>query len=119
MLFTGDKIKGPEAEKLGLVLKSVAPAALDAEVEALAERMAGVPVNQLMMQKLMVNQAIEAMGLRTTQMFATIFDGITRHTAEGLNFKQRAEKVGWKEAVRNRDQGTWDWTENRSINPGG
>jgi len=88
-------------------------------VEALAERISGVPVNQLMMQKLMVNQAIEAMGLRTTQMFATIFDGITRHTAEGLNFKQRAEKVGWKEAVRNRDQGTWDWTENRSINPGG
>ncbi len=87
------------------------------EVEALAERMAGVPVNQLMMQKLMVNQAIEAMGLKTTQMIATIFDGITRHSPEGLNFKHRAEQVGWKEAVRNRDQGTWDWTENRSINP--
>jgi enoyl-CoA hydratase len=117
MLFTGDKIKGPEAEKLGLVLKSVAPEKLDAEVEALAERMAGVPVNQLMMQKLMVNQAIEAMGLKTTQMIATVFDGITRHSPEGLNFKHRAEQVGWKEAVRNRDQGTWDWTENRSINP--
>ena len=117
MLFTGDKIKGPEAEKLGLVLKSVAPEKLDAEVEALAERMAGVPVNQLMMQKLLVNQAIEAMGLKTTQMIATVFDGITRHSPEGLNFKHRAEQVGWKEAVRNRDQGTWDWTENRSINP--
>jgi enoyl-CoA hydratase len=117
MLFTGDKIKGPEAEKLGLVLKSVASEKLDAEVEALAERMAGVPVNQLMMQKLMVNQAIEAMGLKTTQMIATVFDGITRHSPEGLNFKHRAEQVGWKEAVRNRDQATWDWTENRPINP--
>jgi enoyl-CoA hydratase len=117
MLFTGDKISGIEAEKLGLVLKAVPPESLDAEVEALAERMATVPVNQLMMQKLVVNQAIEAMGLKNTQLLATIFDGITRHSPEGLNFKKRAETVGWKEAVRDRDNGTWDWTENRPINP--
>ena len=116
MLFTGDKISGVEAEKLGLVLKAVAPEDLDLEVEALAARMATVPVNQLMMQKLVVNQAIEAMGLRNTQVLATIFDGITRHSPEGLNFKKRAENVGWKEAVRERDRGTWDWTNNRPIN---
>jgi enoyl-CoA hydratase len=119
MLFTGDKIDGREAEKLGLVLKAVPAATLDAEVEALAERMATVPVNQLMMQKMVVNQAIEAMGLLNTQRLATILDGITRHSPEGLNFKGRAEAVGWKEAVRDRDQGTWDWTTNRPINPGG
>lgn len=116
MLFTGDKISGREAQELGLVLKAVPEHRLDAEVEALAERIAGVPRNQLMMQKLMVNQALENMGLRTTQMIATVFDGITRHSPEGLNFKGRAETVGWKEAVRNRDQGTWDWTENRPLN---
>lgn len=116
MLFTGDRIRGPEAEKLGLVLKSVPAAELDAEVERLAERMATVPVNQLMMQKLVVNQAIEAMGLKQTQMFATIFDGITRHSPEGLNFKHRAEEMGWKQAVRERDLGTFDWTDNRPIN---
>ncbi len=119
MLFTGDKIKGPEAEKMGLVLKSVPAADLDAEVERLAERMATVPINQLMMQKLVVNQAIEAMGMKQTQMFATIFDGITRHSPEGLNFKHRSEKEGWKTAVRERDLGTYDWTENRPINPRG
>jgi len=54
-----------------------------------------VPVNQLMMQKLVVNQAIEAMGLKTTQLIATVFDGITRHSPEGVNFKRRAETVGW------------------------
>ncbi len=90
MLFTGDKIGGAEAEKLGLVLKAVPPENLDAEVEELAERIASVPVNQLMMQKLVVNQAIEAMGLKNTQVLATIFDGITRHSPEGLNFKRRA-----------------------------
>ena len=42
--------------------------------------MASVPQNQLMMQKLMVNQALANMGLHTTQMIATVFDGITRHT---------------------------------------
>jgi enoyl-CoA hydratase len=115
MLFTGDKITGSEAEKLGLVLKAVPPQDLDAEVEALAARMASVPVNQLMMQKLVVNQAIEAMGLKTTQLIATVFDGITRHSPEGVNFKRRAEAVGWKQAVRERDAGTWDWTANRPF----
>ena len=116
MLFTGDKIDGTEAERIGLVLKAVPADNLDDEVEKLAERMAGVPVNQLMMQKMVVNQAIEAMGLFNTQRLATLFDGITRHSPEGLNFKARSEEVGWKQAVDERDRGTYDWTQNRPIN---
>lgn len=115
MLFTGDKIDGREAETLGLVYKAVPAAALDEEVEQLAARISTVPVNQLMMQKLMINQALENMGLRTTQMLATLFDGITRHSPEGLTFKQRAEEVGWKQAVQERDQGSYDWTAKRPI----
>ena len=115
MLFTGDKIDGREAEKLGLVLKAVPAVRLDEEVDDLAHRMASVPQNQLMMQKLMVNQALSNMGLHTTQMIATVFDGITRHTREGLNFKRRAEEKGWKHAVDERDQGTFDWTTNEPI----
>ena len=116
MLLTGDTIDGREAERIGLVLKAVPADALDAEVEALAARMASVPQNQLMMQKLMINQALENMGLRSTQMVATIFDGIARHTPEGAAFKRRAESVGWAAAVRERDQGTYDWTADRPIN---
>jgi len=118
MLFTGDKIDGREAQNLGLILKSVPEDELDDEVDTLADRISGVPVNQLMMQKLVVNQAIEAMGLHQTQMFATLFDGVTRHSPEGLNFKARAEEFGWKQAARERDLGTFDWTQNRPINPG-
>ena len=115
MLLTGDKIDGREAEKLGLVYKAVPPDRLDAEVEALAARMSTVPVNHLMMQKLVINQAIEVMGLHNTQRFATIFDGITRHSPEGIHFKKRAEEIGWKAAVRERDDGSFDWTRNRPF----
>jgi enoyl-CoA hydratase len=115
MLFTGDRITGREAAEMGLVLKAVPDVRLDAEVEALAARMATVPINQLAMQKLVINQAIEATGLMQTQRLATIFDGITRHSPEGLAFKARAEQVGWKQAVRERDQGTYDWTRDRPI----
>ena len=82
------------------------PAAeLDAAVDALANRMAGVPKNQLMMQKLMINQAYENMGLASTQMIATLFDGITRHSPEGMWFKSYTEEHGFHEAVRLRDSG--------------
>lgn len=105
MLFTGDLVDGREAKALGLVLDAVPLAQLDARVEALAQRIAAVPKNQLMMQKLVVNQAIDAMGLPNTQMIATLFDGITRHTPEGLWFKKYAETHGFHEAIRWRDDG--------------
>ncbi|MCP5084108.1 MAG: crotonase/enoyl-CoA hydratase family protein [Alphaproteobacteria bacterium] len=116
MLLTGDQITGAEAERIGLVMKAVPAEVLGDEVEALAERMASVPVNQLMMQKMVINQAIEAMGLFNTQRLATLLDGITRHSPEGINFKTRSEAVGWKHAVDERDRGTYDWTEDRPIN---
>jgi enoyl-CoA hydratase len=105
MLLTGDLIGGQEAARLGLVLESVPRAQLDSRIAALAARIASVPKNQLMMQKMMVNQAYDAMGLANTQRFATLFDGITRHSPEGLWFKRRAEEAGFKQAVRERDSG--------------
>jgi enoyl-CoA hydratase len=105
MLLTGDTIDGRTAREWGLVHDAVPADKLDAAVDALAKRMAGVPKNQLMMQKLMINQAYENMGLATTQMFATLFDGITRHSPEGLWFKDYAEKQGFHKAVQWRDSG--------------
>ena len=105
MLLTGDTVDGTTAEKMGLVYQAVPRRLLDKTVDALARRMAGVPKNQLMMQKLMINQAYENMGLANTQMIATLFDGITRHSPEGMWFKNYAEKHGFHAAVRWRDSG--------------
>jgi enoyl-CoA hydratase len=105
MLLTGDLVDGREAARLGLVLEAVPRARLDPRVAELAARIASIPKNQLMMQKMMVNQAYDSMGLANTQRLATLFDGITRHTPEGLWFKRRAEDAGFKQAVRERDSG--------------
>jgi len=63
-----------------------------------------MPVNQLVMMKLLVNQSTYAQGLHTTQVLGTVFDGITRHTPEGYAFQRRAAEDGFKEAVRARDE---------------
>jgi enoyl-CoA hydratase len=105
MLLTGDTVDGTTAEKMGLVYQAVPRNVLDRTVDALARRMAGVPKNQLMMQKLMINQAYENMGLAGTQMMATLFDGITRHTPEGAWFKNYAVQHGFHAAVKWRDSG--------------
>ena len=104
-LFTGDLITGKEALAMGLVSATVPEPELNEHVVALATRISAVPKNQLMMMKLVVNQSVESMGLAQTQMFATLFDGIARHSPEGVWFKQRAEEKGFKEAVRERDSG--------------
>jgi enoyl-CoA hydratase len=105
MLLTGDTVDGRAAKAMGLVYDAVPAKDLDAAVNALARRMAGVPKNQLMMQKLMINQAYENMGLASTQMIATLFDGITRHSPEGVWFKEYAEQHGFHKAVQWRDGG--------------
>ncbi len=105
MLFTGDLVTGKEAEKMGLIYQAVPLDKLDETVNQLVNRIKGVPKNQLMMMKMMVNQAYDNMGLASTQMVATIFDGMARHSPEGMWFKSRAEEVGFKQAVAERDSG--------------
>ena len=80
------------------------PSELRERTEILVERIARVPVNQLMLMKLLVNQTLYAQGLHATQVLGTVFDGITRHTAEGYAFQQAAAGEGFREAVRERDE---------------
>jgi len=108
-LLTGDEIPARTAADIGLVLEVVPDDALQAHAFALAQRMARVPVSQLVMLKLLVNQTAENMGLTASRTLGTLFDGIARHTQEGLDFVRRAEEVGFRQAVRERDDPFGDY----------
>ncbi|MDP9920833.1 enoyl-CoA hydratase/carnithine racemase [Variovorax boronicumulans] len=105
LMFTGDTITGTQAADWGLANFAVPAAQLDEATLALAQRIAGVPSSHLMMHKMVVNQVWHSMGLEQTQMFATVFDGITRHNPEGMWFRRQAEAEGFKSAVQWRDSG--------------
>ena len=104
LLLTGDSITGAQALEWGLATEAVPAAVLDEVFEELLGRVARLPVNQLIMHKLLVNQAIESQGLAATQALGTFFDGIARHTPEGHAFQRRAAEAGFKQAVRERDE---------------
>lgn len=103
LLFTGDSLSGEEAVAWGLAIECAPQDRLDERFEILLERVARLPINQLMMMKLLINQTLMAQGLYTTQLLGVLFDGITRHTPEGYAFQQRAAQVGFRQAVRERD----------------
>jgi len=108
-LLTGDAIPAAEAARIGLILEVVPDAELLSRARALAERMAELPTTQLVMLKLLCNQTVENMGMASTRTLGTLFDGIARHTEEGLAFVRRAEEVGFRDAVRERDDPFGDY----------
>jgi enoyl-CoA hydratase len=102
LLFTGDCLSGTEAVAWGLAIECAPRAELDERFETLLARIARMPINQLVMMKLMLNQAVQ--GLAQSQLIGTMFDGIARHTPEGYGFAQRAAASGFRTAVRERDE---------------
>jgi enoyl-CoA hydratase len=102
-LLTGDEIPAQTAAEIGLVLEVVPADRLLEHATALAERMARLPVNQLVMLKLLCNQTVENMGFASSRLLGTLFDGVARHTQEGLDFVRRSQEVGFRQAVRERD----------------
>ena len=111
LMLTGQSLTGAEAVRVGLASASAPAADLPTIVDDIALKMATIPLNQLVMSKLLVNQAYENMGLRTTQMLGTFFDGIARHTPEGIAWRDEAMKGGFRDAVRRRDAPWSDYGE--------
>ena len=103
LLLTGDCISGTEAVEWGLACEAAPLDKLDERFEALLERIARIPINQLVMQKLVINQSIMAQGLSGVQTLGVVLDGIARHTPEGYAFQKRAFEAGFKQAVHERD----------------
>jgi enoyl-CoA hydratase len=108
-LLTGDEIPAVEAARIGLILETVPAANLQDHALAFARRMAQVPTNQLVMLKLLCNQTVENMGMASSRTLGILFDGVARHTQEGLDFVGRADEVGFRQAVRERDDPFGDY----------
>jgi enoyl-CoA hydratase len=104
LLFTGDSLSGREAVEWGLAIEAPPAEQLDERTESLLDRIARMPVNQLMMMKLLVNQTLYSQGLHSSQVLGTVFDGIARHTPEGHAFQADAAERGFRQAVRERDE---------------
>jgi len=108
-LLTGDEIPATIAVEIGLILETFPDAELQASATAFAERMARVPINQLVMLKLLCNQTVENMGMASSRTLGILFDGIARHTKEGSEFIDRAQRAGFRQAVRERDDPFGDY----------
>lgn len=105
ILFTGQILSGKEAVSIGLLGESCSSNEIDKKVDQFIEKIVTVPFNQLWYSKQMINHAVEEMGLLSTQRLATVFDGMSRHSPEGIAFQQRSQQVGFKQAVQERDSG--------------
>jgi enoyl-CoA hydratase len=113
-LFTGDELTAREAADAGMILECVPDHELEERTTELARRMAQLPLNQLQMMKWMLNDvARHQYQPDTSRLLGFIFDGVARHTQEGLDFVNRAQEIGWREAVRERDQPFGDYGERR------
>jgi enoyl-CoA hydratase len=108
-LLTGDAIPARAAAEMGMILEVVPDDRLEPHALGLARRMAQLPTTQLVMLKLLCNQTVENMGLASSRTLGTLFDGIARHTQEGLDFVARAQEVGFRQAVRDRDDPFGDY----------
>jgi enoyl-CoA hydratase len=111
-LFTGDELTATEAADVGMILECVPDDELDERASALAQRIALLPLNQLQMMKWMLNDvARHQYQPDTSRLLGFVFDGVARHTQEGLDFVARAQDIGWREAVRERDRPFGDYGE--------
>src|SRR4030095_13647790 len=68
LLFTGDCLTGRQAVEWGLASESAPAAELDTRFERLLERVAKLPINQLVMMKLLINQTLMNQGLEVSQL---------------------------------------------------
>lgn len=112
-LLTGEAIDAETALRIGLVSRVLPADELSAATEAWAERFQHIPANQLALNKLLINQTFENMGLRTTQLLGTFFDGVTRHTEEAYRWAESFSEKGFREVIRERDAPWGDYGERK------
>jgi enoyl-CoA hydratase len=109
MMITGDSISGVEAARLGWANRSFPEAELEAEVLAVAERIAKVPPDIVALNKRTVHRAMEAMGLRTAIRQGTDLCALAIHQKSFETFITRMRSEGLTAALQQRDEPFGDY----------
>lgn len=110
LAHTGRSLHAAEAVDVGLINRAVPFARLEDEVRATARAMLRIPASQHAAMKMIVNQAIEAMGLHHTQRLGPILDGLMRNTPDALRFVEIAAGQGVQAAIEWRDAPWGDYS---------
>lgn len=107
LLLTGRLLDGREAERIGLVNRSVPAGELEAETRKLAKSMTLLPRDGIAIGKACARLAYDSMGLSSAfgqgYLGHTMFTN-TRFEPEEFNFLKRRRDVGLKNAVKERDE---------------
>ena len=109
MMITGDSISGVEAAQLGWANRSFPEAELEAEVLAVAERIAKVPPDIVALNKRTVHRAMEAMGLRTAIRAGTDLCALAIHQKSFEAFITKMRKQGLTQTLQERDEPFGDY----------
>ena len=109
--LTGKPLSGKEAAEVGLINKSVPFTELEATVRKQAEQLCSIPLSQLSAMKLVVNHAVENMGLSSTQTLGPILDGLMRNTPDARHFIDLAGERGVRAAIERRDGPFGDYSQ--------
>jgi enoyl-CoA hydratase len=102
-VLTGDSLTGVQAVEGGYANRAFPAADLEAEVLAIAERVAQIPGDLLALNKRTVHRALEAMGMRAGVRAGTELQALGLHQRSSQEYMPKLRSLGVKGAVEDRD----------------
>jgi len=113
-LLTGDSMSGIEAVASGFANRSFPVADLDAEVLAMAERVAKIPPDLLALNKRAAHRAMEAMGIRAGIRATAEIQALGFHQKSSREYMGSFADKGVTKALSERDRTFGDYREGGS-----
>jgi enoyl-CoA hydratase len=110
-LLTGDSMSGDEAVAAGFANRAFAAADLDAEVLAVAERVAKIPGDLLALNKRAAHRAMEAMGIRAGIRATAEIQALGFHQRSSMEYMSSFATKGVTAALSERDSRFGDYRE--------
>ena len=110
-LLTGDHMSGVDAVQAGAANRAFVEADLDAEVLAIAERIAKVPADLLALNKRAAHRAMDAMGIRAGIRATADIQALGFHQESSMEYMNQFSERDIKESLSERDRAFGDYRE--------